>query len=276
MAGSIAGAAVATQERPAIGAGDPFDRDKFLLHQKHLSIDQKYAVFDESGRQILFVKRRSHLGRSLLAALAAIATGAALFALTMFLTYFLDTQLGASDAIQIAVFGIGLLATFIAMFAVGIALGPKRHIQFCTDPQYQRTCLTVLQDKKFMPVNVTFTAADSDLNLLGWFRKNSFSNIIRKRWYVHGPDGELICICMEDSILKSILRRVFRSVLDVPFMRTNFILLAPDMKTRLGEFNRRFTVFDKYVLDMSPDARRRLDRRMAMALGVLLDTAERR
>jgi hypothetical protein len=46
-------------------------------------------------------------------------------------------------------------------------------------------------------------------------------------------------------------------------------------KTR-GEFNRNFTLFDRYVLDLSRDRPRLIDRRLAIALGVLLDTGENR
>jgi hypothetical protein len=44
----------------------------------------------------------------------------------------------------------------------------------------------------------------------------------------------------------------------------------------IGEFNRKFSLFDKYVLDMSADRSLELDRRMAVALAVMLDTGERR
>jgi hypothetical protein len=44
----------------------------------------------------------------------------------------------------------------------------------------------------------------------------------------------------------------------------------------LGEFNRKFTLFDRYVLDLSADPDRAFDRRVALALGVMLDTGERR
>ena len=43
-----------------------------------------------------------------------------------------------------------------------------------------------------------------------------------------------------------------------------------------GEFNRKFTLFDRYVLDLSADADRTFDRRIALAVGVMLDTGERR
>jgi len=44
----------------------------------------------------------------------------------------------------------------------------------------------------------------------------------------------------------------------------------------IGEFKRKFTILDRYVLDMSGDPQRLMDRRVALALGVMLDTGERR
>ena len=45
---------------------------------------------------------------------------------------------------------------------------------------------------------------------------------------------------------------------------------------RLGEFNRKLTLFDRYVLDLSADPTRSLDRRIALAMGVMLDTGDGR
>jgi hypothetical protein len=44
----------------------------------------------------------------------------------------------------------------------------------------------------------------------------------------------------------------------------------------LGEFNRKLTLFDRYVIDVRGDVEGILDRRVALALGVMLDTGERR
>jgi hypothetical protein len=59
-------------------------------------------------------------------------------------------------------------------------------------------------------------------------------------------------------------------------LRTNFIILRPDSEDVIGEFKRKFTILDRYVLDMTGDPQRLMDRRVALALGVMLDTAERR
>jgi hypothetical protein len=57
-------------------------------------------------------------------------------------------------------------------------------------------------------------------------------------------------------------------------LRTNFVYLRGDQM--IGEFNRKMTLLDRYVLDMSADRNRHLDRRVALAVGVMLDTGERR
>jgi hypothetical protein len=54
------------------------------------------------------------------------------------------------------------------------------------------------------------------------------------------------------------------------------MIVTPDFETVLGELNRKFTLFDKYVLDLTHDPQRTLDRRVALALGVMLDTGEGR
>jgi hypothetical protein len=54
------------------------------------------------------------------------------------------------------------------------------------------------------------------------------------------------------------------------------VILRPDGVTELGEFKRKLTILDRYVLDLGADRARTLDRRIAVAMGVMLDTGERR
>jgi hypothetical protein len=55
----------------------------------------------------------------------------------------------------------------------------------------------------------------------------------------------------------------------------NFIFKTTDNIT-FGEFNRKLSLRDKYVLDLSVDEDKIFDRKVCLALGVLLDTGERR
>jgi hypothetical protein len=115
------------------------------------------------------------------------------------------------------------------------------------------------------------TAAGDTLAIL---KKTYLHNVVRKRWYVEGPGGEPLAMAIEDSIVLSLLRRVLGPFFG--FLRTNFVLVRGQDAEIFGEFNRKFTLLDRYVLDLSADTARAFDRRIALALGVMLDTGERR
>ena len=111
------------------------------------------------------------------------------------------------------------------------------------------------------------------LPVLAEFRKNTLWNLVRRRWLVRDAAGMLICRVLEDSIILSLLRRLVGSLFGI--LRTNFIFLASDGRV-IGRLNRSFTLLDRYVLDLSFDPERTLDRRLAVAIGVMLDSGERR
>src|SRR5260370_19434867 len=104
--------------------------------------------------------------------------------------------------------------------------------------------------------------------------KNYLYNIIRKRWYVKAPDGTTLYVAKEDSIILSLLRRLLGPLFGL--LRTNFIIVRNGTEDVGGEFNRKVTLLDRYVLDLKADRARELDRRRAPALGVMLDTGARR
>ena len=125
-------------------------------------------------------------------------------------------------------------------------------------------------------------AAIVTLTIMGWaageplaiLRKTYLHNIVRKRWYVTTPEGAPLAMAIEDSIVLSLLRRVMGTFFG--FLRTNFVFVRGADAEIFGEFNRKFTLLDRYVLDLSTDSARTFDRRIAVALGVMLDTGERR
>lgn len=104
------------------------------------------------------------------------------------------------------------------------------------------------------------------------FRKS----LLRTTWRILGPQEQELCIAKERSAPLAILRRLIDFVpygeyVPIPY---NFDLLVDDRP--IGHMNRKFQVRDRYVLDVSGDAERRLDRRLAIALAVGLDTLQNR
>lgn len=267
--------AAAPPPLPRAAQADPvFDHDRFLLRQKAIAINQQYTVSDEQGGALCFVVRPAHVGRVLLAALGVIATLVTVIGIAIAIGMALGESFLSSDAGAVLIIVAIVIAIALAI-VVGIALSPKRHIMFYRDQAKQEKLLDVLQDSKWQIIVATYTCRDAAGNVIANFRKNYLYNFFRKRWDVLTADrSAMICRAFEDSILLSLLRRWLGPMFGL--LRTNFIITPPESEEIIGEFNRKFTLFDRYVLDLARDPARQLDRRVALALGVMLDTGERR
>jgi uncharacterized protein YxjI len=117
-------------------------------------------------------------------------------------------------------------------------------------------------------------AQDGNIGVLEHvFRKSLF----RSTWRISTPDAEEIAIAHERSQVLGIARRVIDFVPDIgglipiPY---NFDILASDRV--IGRMDRKFQLRDRYVLDLSGDTDRALDRRLAIALAIGLDTLQNR
>ena len=256
-------------ESAAESRTDPvFGRDVFLLRQQALRVNARYDVSDDRGQPILFVERPAHFLRNMLATIAAIAAG--LIWIVLLIT--------AADALGIGLLSnivsmIGLIGFFPILVIVGMKLSKKRHVSFYTSEDKTVRVLEVLQDKTLHFINATYTVRDTEGTVLAHFRKNYLFNLFRRKWEVLRPDGAVEWVAREDSIILSLARRF------VPFMgllRTNFIFQRAGSERVIGEFRRKLTILDRYVLDLSADRARAFDRRIAVALGVMLDTGESR
>src|SRR5439155_25715960 len=104
------------------------------------------------------------------------------------------------------------------------------------------------------------------------FRKSLF----RSTWKVTDADGGEVVTAQERSLPMAIARRVVDFVpygewLPIPY---NFDLLMDGQA--VGHMNRKFQLRDRYVLDLSADHERKLDRRLGIALAIGLDTLQNR
>ena len=101
-------------------------------------------------------------------------------------------------------------------------------------------------------------------------------SLIRTTWHVGGPADEEVAIARERSQFGAIARRVvdfvpYGEYLPIPY---NFEILIDGRVA--GGMDRKFKLRDQYVLDLSADTDRQLDRRLAIALAVGLDTLQNR
>jgi uncharacterized protein YxjI len=254
-------AAISARSVTAGGEDSVFDRDRFLMRQRVFTIHEKYEIWDEEGRPILFVERPGHYLQNLGAIFAGLAAGG--LATVPFL--WLGDRIQSAAPMVLAV-----VAAAVAFVLVLGLLSKKRHIHFYRDDSRGELLLEVLQDQKLAFLTHTYTVNEPGGRTLARLSKNLLTDIFRKKWNVWTPDGRPLWEAKEDSVLMALVRRFLTRL--VPLC---FIFCLPGGQV-VGEFNRKFTLLDRYVLDLSQDSGRALDRRVAIAMGVMLDTGERR
>ncbi len=189
-----------------------FDRDKFLMTEKHFTIGDKYHIYDEMGEPLFYVEREK------------------------------------------------------------FKLYADIHIY---DNEQKTSELIRIEDKSVLDFNATMEVREPDSGaLLGSFKRDALASMLRRTWNIRDSQEKVIGRAIEDSLFKALLRRFLGRGLLRKLIKTDFNIEINGRQ--IGEFTRRFTIRDKYVLDLSKDTSRSFDRRLAVALGILLDSAERR
>jgi uncharacterized protein YxjI len=115
-------------------------------------------------------------------------------------------------------------------------------------------------------------AAGSPIGVLHHVLRKS---LFRSTWEVSEADGE-VATAQERSLPMAIARRLIDFVpygewIPIPY---NFDLLMDGRV--VGSLNRKFQLRDRYVLDLTADHERKLDRRLAIALAIGLDALQNR
>jgi hypothetical protein len=102
------------------------------------------------------------------------------------------------------------------------------------------------------------------------------ASLLRSTWTVRGADDAEVMVARERSVPLAIARRLIDFVpygewIPIPY---NFDLVIDGRVA--GSMNRKLQLRDRYVLDLGGDHERRLDRRLAIALAIGLDTLQNR
>lgn len=122
-----------------------------------------------------------------------------------------------------------------------------------------------------------YDVVDPQEGTLGTLHHVLRKSLLRTTWHIANAEGEEVAVARERSQAAAILRRAIDLVPDygglipIPY---NFDILVGGKVA--GSLNRKFQLRDRYVLDLSGDPDRVLDRRVAIALAVGLDTLQNR
>src|SRR5215210_7935010 len=101
-------------------------------------------------------------------------------------------------------------------------------------------------------------------------------SLLRSTWHIGGADEEELAIARERSTAGAIARRVadfvpYGEFVPIPY---NFEIVVDGEV--VGGMDRKFKLRDQYVLDLTGDRERRIDRRVAIALAIGLDALQNR
>jgi uncharacterized protein YxjI len=156
-------------------------------------------------------------------------------------------------------------------------LAIKEHIRFCAD-EGETQELFHIQARTWLDTGGSrYDVVDAHEGNIGLLHHEFGKSLLRTTWNVLDANEEPVAVARERSQVMAILRRGIDFVPDVggliPIPYT-FDILSGDQV--IGKIDRKFQLRDRYVLDLSGDPDKKLDRRLAIALAIGLDTLQNR
>jgi hypothetical protein len=155
-------------------------------------------------------------------------------------------------------------------------LAIKEDIRFYADESETRELFRI-KARSILDMGGSRYDVFTDDEKLGTLEHNFRKSLFRSTWIVRDAADQEVALAQERSLPMAIVRRLIDFVPDVgglipiPY---NFDILVDG--TRVGGMDRKFQLRDRYVLDLSGDSERKLDRRLAVALAIGLDTLQNR
>jgi uncharacterized protein YxjI len=152
----------------------------------------------------------------------------------------------------------------------------KEDIRFFADENETQELFRIKARSMFDIGGARYDVTDPQGGAIGVLEHVFGKSLLRSTWKVTDADGGEVVTAQERSVPMAIARRIVDFVpygewLPIPY---NFDLTMDGQV--IGHMNRKFQLRDRYVLDLSGDHERHLDRRLAIALAIGLDTLQNR
>ena len=153
----------------------------------------------------------------------------------------------------------------------------KEDIRFFGDESESEELFRIKARSMFDIGGARYDVTDAAGSAIGTLEHAFKQSLFRSTWKVTDADGGEVMIAQERSLPMAIARRLVDFLPDVgglipiPY---NFDFLMDG--SVVGHMNRKFQLRDRYVLDLSGDHERRVDRRAALALAIGLDALQNR
>jgi uncharacterized protein YxjI len=156
-------------------------------------------------------------------------------------------------------------------------LAIKEHIRFFADEGETQELFHIQAQTWLDTGGSRYDVVDAQDGKIGLIHHVFGKSLLRTTWNVLNAADEEVAVARERSQAMAILRRGIDFVPDIgglipiPY---NFDILSGEQV--IGKMDRKFQLLDLYVLDLSGDPDKKLDRRLAIALAIGLDTLQNR
>ncbi|MDX6517555.1 MAG: hypothetical protein QOF50_401 [Gaiellaceae bacterium] len=155
----------------------------------------------------------------------------------------------------------------------------KEDVRFYADEDETQELFRI-KARSMFEIGGRYDVTDAGGSRIGVLEKVFGKSLFRSTWRILGPgeDAAVLATAQERSLFLAIARRLVDFVpyvggyIPIPY---NFEITDP-AGTRIGGMDRKFQIRDRYVLDLSDDRERQVDRRLAIALAIGLDTLQNR
>jgi hypothetical protein len=154
-------------------------------------------------------------------------------------------------------------------------LAIKEDIRFYADED-EREELFRLKARKMMELAGRYDVLAPDGARHGVLQKVFGASLLRSTWRIMDPEEQEIGRAYERSMPVALLRRAIDAVPYGDFVPIVFHFTIEAGGRQVGDLRRPLGLRDRYILDLKTDVDRRIDRRVAVALGVALDALQSR
>jgi uncharacterized protein YxjI len=156
-------------------------------------------------------------------------------------------------------------------------LAIKEDIRFFADESESQELFRIKARSILDTGGSRYDVTSADGTPIGVLHHQFGKSLLRSTWSIQDPAGSEVAVARERNPVTAVLRRVIDFAGDwgalVPIPYNFDILGGQDV---IGKMDRKFQFRDRYVLDLSGDAERRLDRRLGIALAIGLDALQNR
>ena len=134
-----------------------------------------------------------------------------------------------------------------------------------------------IKARRVIDIGGRYDVHDASGQPIGVLEHQFKKSLLRSTWRILSPADEELAVAAEKNQALAILRRVIDFVPYGEWVPIPYDFLIRHGEQEVGHFTRKFlSVRDVYTLDVSGDTEGRLDRRLAIALGVGLDALQNR